>query len=1447
MPLKALRPGQSDRDLRRRSTFDFFRHNEELPRADPTKNASASNFLSPDRALLVRPKTSSNDGISSGSELGTSSEDQRPNTPPVQALTANTRRFSMLRFRHASDSQLSTRAKAQAMKDPVPPIPAAPSIVTTAPPTNNTERPSKRKQRFLPFHRSKLSSESGDSSHSPRRKSADNRQSNDSRWSQDVASLGIGKLRDPRLDLDEPNRFSTASASRIQVAPPAYGDETNSSLALPVSRLSESSRSDGSADHVTYATTTTTHTVQTTTTFFRLPRRNKRTSLFPLPVKISPPDIPNATPATPRASTGAASSSFPHHSPTTDTPPLTALRRPPDWSERETEHPSPLPSPSALGRSSLSFVAPGSTLFRKNSTTSAHSARSSPALDPPMKFPGLRNRSSTMSFLNRKSGEASPSTPPTPPTQSSGRNSTSTGRASFGTLLSMARFRQMSEPHSPQHGSVGFGLPGNSDVNSKNNSFAMSREAFVIPEREEGDTPVKYLERLEQAVSRRVIASILSKTNDPFAHSVLRSYMRKFAFFGEPIDMAVRKLLMEAELPKETQQIDRVVQGFADRYHECNPGIYISSDQAYYIAFSLIILQTDVFNKNNKRKMQRLDYIKNTSRDQDISDEILGCFYDNISYTPFIHIDDDIDINGERIPPHKLKKTSTRGTLTDPIKKPSGPIDPYNLILEKKLDILRPSLKDSINMDDPYSYLGTAVSLDLQSLQSTFFKSGVLQVLSVRSRPDAFTTQATIDNPGEAQAGVVDIKVTKVGILWRKSVKKKKTRSPWQEWEAILTGSQLYFFKNAGWVRSLVHQHDVHEKHGHNDTPVVFKPALHEFKPDALMKTDDAVALRDSSYTKHKNAFVFVRHGGQEELFLADNEGEMNDWLGKINYAAAFRSAGVRMRGLQSTSTQEAQNGQESRKPDASSTIKSVQTPTGEVTIRSGKIDSQLARQILTARRQIMNQRILEAEKEIADSNGRLEIMLRNARHLQILAPIQPKTRELVISAAARLDANLKWKRRDLWRVKCHRDILQLDLDEEQRSVSDTSTASEVQAAPSGSSPTAVAKKGGLSRLSSKSSIITNANQSPRSPVTTVRLDPTSSRNGDAGFGDDFLKTPPEQASPAQLQLPWHLPPLSMDPQRGQQTYHRGSIASSTALSPQSARPNSLAHQSSTSSVRNQVSSPVMSDTASRLATPIAGVDDREQEILAQAGLLAENEKRPETASESDRDFTPSGFKTGTPGTRSKVRRSLHKTLRETRITSGHSHRRGKDSSSSAMTADTGSEKLENEGLSRAKGSFTVHGKKASVITFGSEWQNMTAEDRLKVRKQGHGDGDAPFAVPNAIDDESAVAEDGDSTASHSTATARSWTRDADVPAAYSRAREYDGPDYFSPREELEQPQMLRHTVLRSHSRSTDASSILEKGDEEDARFAQHTPTGHGEEREEPERLGSPRMQVVKG
>jgi hypothetical protein len=43
-----------------------------------------------------------------------------------------------------------------------------------------------------------------------------------------------------------------------------------------------------------------------------------------------------------------------------------------------------------------------------------------------------------------------------------------------------------------------------------------------------------------------------------------------------------RKLLMEVELPSETQQIDRVLQAFADRYHECNPFVYKDSGSAVF-------------------------------------------------------------------------------------------------------------------------------------------------------------------------------------------------------------------------------------------------------------------------------------------------------------------------------------------------------------------------------------------------------------------------------------------------------------------------------------------------------------------------------------------------------------------------------------------------------------------------------------------------------------------------------------------------------------------------------------------------------------------------------------------------------------------------------------------------------------------------------------------------
>jgi hypothetical protein len=832
----------------------------------------------------------------------------------------------------------------------------------------------------------------------------------------------------------------------------------------------------------------------------------------------------------------------------------------------------------------------------------------------------------------------------------------------------------------------------------------------VIPDREDGDTPGKYLERLQAAVSRSLIAGILSKSSDPFAQAVLRSYCRKFSFFGEPIDMSLRKFLLEAELPKETQQVDRVIQALADRYHECNPGVFMSPDQAYIVAFSLMMLHTDAFNKNNKRKMQKHDYIKNTSG-QNVSDDVLGCFYDNICYTPFIHFEEEVDINGERLLTFKPKKSKLRGSIPDPGRKNSGPIDPYALICDGKLDTLRPPIKESITMEDPYSYLGTANFFDMKKLQKAFVNTAILQIISARSRPAAFESQATRDNPSQSAIGLVDLKVTKVGVLWRKSTKRKKTRSPWQEWGAILTGSQLYLFKNVTWVKGLMTQYHAHVKQEGTNTPVVFKPPIQDFKPDALIKTDDAVALLDRSYLKHKDAFTLVRHGGLEEVLLAENESEVNDWIALINYAAAFRSAGVRIRGfIGGTDTDVTVNSRGRLNSTASvgssvnasigSALGSTITHDGQITVEKRDLTPQLVRQVLAARRQIMLQTIVESEREVTDAIRNLENMMRNARHLLILAPIQPKTREDVCHATARMDANLKWIRRDIWRTKCHRDILSLDLQE------DGDIFDNKLPAPMPN----IRKTSGLPNTASKVSSAVSQQTSPQSPTHSPRLN-----NGDGQvegvFNRDVFKTPPEHA--LRFGDAWQMPSSPLDLDSPQQVRRP-----STASAAQSViRKHSVAGLSVASSIHDgdRHLSSAASDAPSRNGrlTPTRSYESRDHE----AALLARDPLAQSSTLVTHSSAVVSESSNVTPESTSKIksgRRSLHRTLRDGRSDTSASirHRRGKESASTIRSdGSRGDDLVESTpGLERKAARFMVHGKQASVVTFGADW----AEEKMR-------------------------------------------------------------------------------------------------------------------------------------
>jgi hypothetical protein len=156
---------------------------------------------------------------------------------------------------------------------------------------------------------------------------------------------------------------------------------------------------------------------------------------------------------------------------------------------------------------------------------------------------------------------------------------------------------------------------------------------------------------------------------------------------------------------------------------------------------------------------------------------------------------------------------------------------------------------------------------------------------------------------------------------------------------------------------------------------------------------------------------------------------------------------------------------------------------------------------------------------------------------------------------------------------------------------------------------------------------------------------------------------------------------------------------------------------------------------ATELATP-AEQDNNERDLLAEAGIVSPEAETLDVAkthdlgSEDETLLSPPVD--GGGDSLSKVRHSIHRKLQNAHAPSHHRGKKGKDSASSAGISEDSASTKEGEGLTRSTGSFTVHGKKASVITFGSEWQKVSPEERLTMRK-AHAD-DSKLGAPHPME-----------------------------------------------------------------------------------------------------------------
>jgi hypothetical protein len=96
-----------------------------------------------------------------------------------------------------------------------------------------------------------------------------------------------------------------------------------------------------------------------------------------------------------------------------------------------------------------------------------------------------------------------------------------------------------------------------------------------------------------------------------FNQKVLEFFVESYNFKNFHILEAMRALFSDFNLVGEGQIVDRVVKFFGQKYHKDNPLIYKIPDVAYYLAFSIMLLQTDLHRVEVDKKMTPQVFINN--------------------------------------------------------------------------------------------------------------------------------------------------------------------------------------------------------------------------------------------------------------------------------------------------------------------------------------------------------------------------------------------------------------------------------------------------------------------------------------------------------------------------------------------------------------------------------------------------------------------------------------------------------------------------------------------------------------------------------------------------------------------------------------------------------------------------------------------------------------------
>jgi brefeldin A-inhibited guanine nucleotide-exchange protein len=169
----------------------------------------------------------------------------------------------------------------------------------------------------------------------------------------------------------------------------------------------------------------------------------------------------------------------------------------------------------------------------------------------------------------------------------------------------------------------------------------------------------EFLHQHQDKLDKTAVGDLLGREKEyenGFCYQVLNEYVEAMDFSDLVFDKAIRYFLQGFRLPGEAQKIDRIMEKFAERYYIQHKDEFASADMAFILAFSTIMLQTNLHNpaiRDDKRmtKEQFIKQNKGISSDGELSDQLLSDIYDRISAEP-------ISINEDKKVPKKEEPAS---------------------------------------------------------------------------------------------------------------------------------------------------------------------------------------------------------------------------------------------------------------------------------------------------------------------------------------------------------------------------------------------------------------------------------------------------------------------------------------------------------------------------------------------------------------------------------------------------------------------------------------------------------------------------------------------------------------------------------------------------------------------------------------------------------------------